>query len=763
MATSITNEGPQFSGGNLSQWAVGDRLPWLVDHLGLTAGAICSSVPANIRRKVLGLGDRAQLPSAIDWSRNGVVISPPGTGKGMAVFVEALAHFERVIVLVPSVIQAHKLEQSIDTLYHHEVGGCMTSQRKSPGLITVITTGIFHQMVKDKKSSLWKEGTVLIVDEAQRILEQDLLTEFMIGYAAHKGVRTMIISATIAPGTLPEVYGTPTEGSALVYDLERQMHEVEISQLPANVGEEMEVLAKTGALNDAGKTTLVFISSRRGVMSVTKRLRAMRSREVDPISAHVVPVTGNHMVEDQLHLIKRAQETGDPVVVVATPGTMDSSVTIPGLSLVVIIDRRIRVDWNQYGVRERFAETLPINHIWQMIRRVGRQERTDGKKDQVIVLGPRRTDILAETPVFEPITGCSPWTPLEDLLLAAVLLDVPFKDIHEHMVSTFSDERIASTTQGLLDTGMIRHVDDPSDADGFELTEKGQLVASMPFSYKWARLIVEAPSEMMPQLTLLASFGYLDDLEMFEWDENDVEEDKDASEMLAKLGLGIEYIETHHDHAQYAFARSLDLSFRRLEQMETLFELGCQALDLPFKEPLMPSASAERDLLAYLVEGGLKVGLFQLFFPGKGEGRSWSDPRKTGDGELRRFFFPAERLTLAEHAEGGTVAVVGTATWFTSGRGAPMGNVNDVTIVPQHMVAGLVAETAEREGWFKMTFAQGAHRGALEFYAIKDGKRHVASLMDAEPTPDVEYWVSVDRALTSRVTSVIVHYPVLES
>ncbi len=755
---SITHEGPQFTGEkSLAMWAVEDRLPWLIGRLGLTAGAICGSVPESVRREVIGLTADAPLPTPLDWSHNGIVISPPGTGKGMAIFIEALAHYERVFVLVPSVIQAHKLEESIDTLYHRDVGGCRTSQRKAPGLISVITTGIFHQMVKDRKSALWADGTVLIVDEAQRILEQDPLTEFMVGYAAHCGVRTMIVSATVAPGTLPQVYGGPGK-PAKVYDLEATMNPVELRSVPAQQGQEMRVLAESGALEEAGKTTLVFAPGRRQIAGIVRQLREVSANPEIDVDVVPVAVTGAHIVEEQLEQIRRGQATGKPVVVVATPGTMDSSVTIPGLSLVVILDRRTRVDWNQFEVRERWSEGLPINHIWQMIRRVGRQKRSDGKLDQVVVLSPtKRTDIEAKRPQFEPIEGCSPHTPLEDLLLAAVYLDVPFGDVHDYMVSTFPDYVVDATTHRLREAGMIEDVADLDDPDGFQLTDLGRQAIALPYEYRWNRLVLMAEDEeRWRQLMLLASFGRLDDLEMYEAGLKRPSV-KARSELLLKLDLGVTYVDLGHDDEQRQLAREGDLSFRRLEQVETLYALGCSALGLDFRAPLEPAGREEDELLDFLVLRGLEVGLFDLFFPGLTE-KGWSDPRPTADGQLRRFFFPEKRLDFDRYQAGNTAAVVGVPTWFTGRNGQPMGSVDDVSFVPVELVADLVRERAEAEGWLELTFSADVR----ELSAEKDGYRYVVSRMDAQPVAGRPYWCSIDRHLTPYVRSVIVHYPVLD-
>ena len=114
---NITLEGPQYAGGDLATWAVEIRLPWLVERLGLTAGAICGSVPEPVRRKVLGLGEGESLPPVIDWRRNSIVISPPGTGKGMAVFVDALAHFRRVLTALPAHIHRPRPAGSCSLLY----------------------------------------------------------------------------------------------------------------------------------------------------------------------------------------------------------------------------------------------------------------------------------------------------------------------------------------------------------------------------------------------------------------------------------------------------------------------------------------------------------------------------------------------------------------------------------------------------------------------------------------------------------------------
>lgn len=744
-----------FAGKTLEElkvWCVSVCLVWLVERLNLTAGVLCGSLPAELRRKVYGLSPEDELPAPIDWSRNGIVISPPGTGKGMAIFVEALAHYDQVYVLVPSVIQAHKLEESLDTLYHKYLGGCATSQRKSRGVITVITTGIFKMLVRDQESPLWTENSVLIVDEAQRIYDQDPQTEFMIGYMAQMGLTVMAVSATIAPGNLPNVLGEPG-APAPVYSLTKQMHPINIEVLreekPDVLFGSLECLRK-----DVGKTTLIFCSSRSEVMRVASKIG-----EAEHLG-HSVAVTGAHMVEQQLEKIERLQATDESVIVVATPGTMDSSVTVPGLSTVIIVDQRFRVDYNRHGVLERYTETLPINHIWQMVRRVGRQRRDNGT-DQVIILSESaREDVLAEQPSFEPLQGCSPAMPIHDLLLEAVALDVRFQDVHSFMLSSFNDRHIHDCTSDLLEAGLIVRVDDPSDPDGFELTEIGALVQALPYDFHWSRMVAEASEELQDWLCMAASCGRLRSLVLKER-AGVALGDLSPSEILHKLQVVVPYLQLETDARQSYAARALGLSFRATEQVETLFSLGMQALSANWKasELRLPSESEELQLLEYIVTKGIETKLYELFFP-EITSRGVSEARKVGDDERARRFIVGKECTIdfSSFAVDGVVVIVARPTWFTARSGAHMSNLEDVTAVPATILREVVDAHAEKQGWFRATFEEAEGRNPL---VAKDqyGDTLIPSRIDNEPVPGKEYWCSIDKGLTPYVTSVWVHYP----
>ena len=760
MSNSINTRGPQFDSSNgrdLANWAWATRLPWLVSELGLVAGVICGSISEAIRCGVYGLPTDSELPKAIDWKRNNIVVSPPGTGKGMAIFVEALKWYKNVIVLVPSVIQAHKLEASIDELYVHELGGCLTSQRKSGGPIQIVTTGIFAMMVMDRGSVLWQDDTVIIVDEAQRVLSEDPLTEFYLGHIAARGVMVNIVSATIDPSNLASVFGHGDHELAVIHELSKQMHPIDIKVIACEW--EQFVKANAAEMKD-GETRLYFVGSRRGCEKTRKIILALE------LSHKVVSVTGGHMTEEQLISIHRLQQGGHKVIVVATPGTMDSSVTINGLSFVGIHDEKFVVDFNEHGVQERTRCSIEINNMWQMVRRVGRQARADGKKDKVVIVSNySRKDVMAEKPKFDKLTGSSPWTPIEELLLKAAILDVPFTHVQDYMLTKYSSEHVEAAIRNLFDHGMIERTECQNDNDGFILTEKGKTCASMPYSYKWNRMILEAPDELKVPLCMAAASQQMEQVKDFE--EEFGVDSHETSEVIRKINLGFRYCSMVHDDAQRQVAQQQGLSFRRMEQVETLFDLGLRALDLKVASAKLRPVSQELStkLQSHLVTEGLRVGLFELYLLDNQAKRGWHEMRDgsgTESGVARDFMTDRGcALKLEQNAKGGICAVVAEAVWFVSNNGHPCANLDNVTIVPAELVEELVKHRAAEEGWFKLTFEESEdHRGRPELRASKDGADFVPSKFDVQPEVGRSYWCSVSRHLGYGLSAVWIHYPV---
>lgn len=474
------------------------------------------------------------------------------------------------------------------------------------------------------------------------------------------------------------------------------------------------------------------------------------------------------MTEEQLEKIHRLQNGSNKVVVVATPGTMDSSVTINGLSFVGIHDEKFVVDYNEHGVVERHRTTVEINNLWQMVRRVGRQKRADGGRDKVVIVSSSsRKDVLAAQPKFDRLTGSSPYAPIEELLLKAATLDVPFSRVQEYMLTRYSTEHVEAAIRSLFDHGMIERTECPNDDDGLVLTDKGKKAAAMPYSYTWNRITLEAPEEMVPALCMAAASQNMEQAKDFE-EEFKVEGHK-TSEVIRKVNLGFRYVSMLHDAAQRNVAKGHGLSFRRMEQVETLFELGLRALDVKVENselrPLEAEFSARFE--THLVAGGIKVGIFDSYFLDNQQKRGWREMKEaagTPDGVARNFMTAkGSGLKYEEHAQGGICAVVAEAQWFTSNQGHPCANLDNVTIVPAHLVDELVEHRAQQEGWMKLEFREETDfRGRPELRAEVHGAFYVPSSLDVQPEVGRKYWCSVSRTLRYDLSAVWIHYPVAE-
>lgn len=738
---------PLYEGNStdeLRAWALHVRLPWLVSTFNLVVGAICGSVPEEVRRKVYD----GRLLEPVDWYENAIVIAPPGTGKGMALFVDALSFYETIYVIAPSVVQAHKLADSLNTLYAPGIAGCMTSQRKEEGLIQVVTTGVFHQIVRDRKSDLWVGNSALFVDEAQRVLTDQPETEFLVGYCAQQGVPTYIVSATIAPGELPAVYGRTIHEPARVHLLDKQMFPVEISVLKL-VDWDSYVTRSLGDIQPTD-TVLYFCPARHEVQRTCGLVRKA--------GLVAVPITGAHEVDVQLAKVEAAQVKGGGVVIVATPGTMDSSVTIPGLTSVHILDRRISVKWNGNGVRERFHEALPINEIWQMIRRVGRIARTDGGVDKAFVVSNgSRSDVLrkSRSPEFMPIQGAGMHVPIERMVLESCHFDVPFREIHEYMITQYSDAHIDRAYARLVSHKMLVR-----KKGGGVLTGLGKMVLALPFEYPWSRLIALAPVNVRPYLCLAASCGSLQSLKSHERDA--VFFHHPSSEVIQKMLLGIEFAKNQGDEQQAAFAETYGLSKRRLQQMMELFRCAVAALGLDFEAVLYalepPSKAMTITIQSILATLGIQTELFEPFF--LSTSYSAQEVRNHGGKRPRYFVTNESSIEFEKYSVAGLCLVVAGQMWVSSGKGKALATLEDMTVVRPELIPSIVAQYAREKNWMKLQFKEFFVQGQRRL-AAKRGIFTYVLPDEVKVEKGREYWCSVVDEYRNSICVVSPKYPVL--
>jgi len=733
----FSSDGPQFQGSrmwpDLQEWVWKERLPWLCQVLKLPA---------------------AEIIDQIDWQRNGVIVSPPGTGKNVALVPAALRYYPQVFVLVPSVVQAHRAKDSLDKLFHPLVGGCFTSQLVEDDLIDVITTGIFHRLARDPESLLWQPGTILFVDEAQRILDNDPETEFLLGYVARKGVRVMVMSATIDPSNLAQIY------DAQIYEVQKQMYPINIEQVRHQRLEQF--LKKMVPIwCEQKRVSLTFAPSRARVAEIAWLIKKWGEDEDGNSHIGVVTVTGADDVTEKEQEIEYWSKQDMALAIVGTPGVFDSSVTIPGLTTVVIEDRRIQVKWNEYGYRERINELIHVNHLWQMIRRVGREPRPEGQEDEVYIITPydRSADLDIDQVKFGQIKGAEPHFPIHNLLLESVLLGVPFDQIDDYMVSDFSQEWQEKIMSELLADGAVEKNDE--SPTGYSLTEKGEMIVSLPFGYHWSKVVVEASDHLQMLVALAASFGPLYNYRDFTSEKGGIVAPDPDSELLTKIRLGIDFWNMQQDEYQSELARQKGMSWRRLESVETLFQLALTALGFDPPEIIEPEIVDDLwdDLLRYFTT----CGLFEFFVLGKTES-GWNMYRQDPDNSKRLYVTSHDcSVDLEKKAIDGFCLVCGNATWFTTARGGKMGQIDDVTIMPADMVKEIIDQMAIDEGWRIMDFAQGTDPSdEVQWECFENDRLYVVNRFGPKPQEEGrKYYVEMDREIGRSVWLVNLKFPVL--
>jgi len=730
----FSKEGPQFKGASmwpdLQQWVWKERLPWLVKKLNLSAG---------------------QLLSQIDWTMNSVFIVPPGEGKNTVLVPAGLQYFVQIYVVMPSVVMVHKGKDTLDLLYHEQVGGCATSQRIEDDLIDNVTTGVLQRLIRDKNSPLWKGNARLFIDEAHRIINgQDLETEFQIGVAAKKGIPISLMSATINPAGLDKVY------DAKIYQLKTPRFPLNIQQVHDQTVEQF-LKAKAKSYCDNQKTMLIFRPTRALVVSTANYIRNLVGEE----KVGVVTITGTDDVDQKQaemnHWLWPDQK--ENLVIVATPGVMDSGVNIPELRVLLIDDQLITVEENKYNYPEMKRQPNPNKLLWQMIYRVGRVERAKGEEDEVYLFTAkdRSEDLDFNTVQFEKITGAKPWAKIERLMLEAIYEDIIFDEIDDYMVSDFTHEKEIATTQTLFQDGMIKRVS--ATQTGYQLTKKGSRVLNLPFSYDWCKIVIDASKKLQMFIAMAASCGNLYNYRDFER-EYSIEADP-VSELITKIKLVIDYWNMKQDDCQRDLAQNKGLSFRRLEQVETQFLLALQALNIT--PPDYIEVENLNDVRNELIKYFVQCGLFEVFLLQQGK-KGWSMTRQDPDGEYRMYMPNKDcALNFSTASKSGFVGVIGQATWFTAQSGKKLANINNLTVIPDELLPEIVNEMASKQGWKVMEFTSGtAPDNTPQMECVTNGHLYIAHKWAVQPEEYQPYYVSIGKQIVTDIFITHLQFPVLD-
>ncbi|MFC9351931.1 ATP-dependent helicase HrpB [Arthrobacter sp. NPDC057013] len=343
-------------------------------------GALAQPAPFNL--KAIGSGlvfadSLAELASVLARQGDGgtaVVQAPPGTGKTTLVppLVANLAQAAangggpRIVVTQPRRVAARSAARRLAALdgtkLGERVGYTVRGERQAgpATLIEFVTPGI---LLRRLLADPGLEGTdAVILDEVhERGLETDLLLGLLAEVRQLRGDLMLVaMSATLDaprfaallgsdPGPHPDPDGAQSEddggGPAPVVDCPSALHPLETAWAPAPVARIdargvtrafLDHVADTAAASyaaalaaDPGTDALVFLPGAWEVSHVAGRLRTRVAPGVEILELHgqVSPAAQDRAVS--------GRKPGEPARIIVSTGLAESSLTVPGVRLVV--------------------------------------------------------------------------------------------------------------------------------------------------------------------------------------------------------------------------------------------------------------------------------------------------------------------------------------------------------------------------------------------------------------------------------------------
>lgn len=291
-----------------------------------------------------------------------VVQAPPGTGKTTLVpplvanlvarRADDAGQPPRVVVTQPRRVAVRAAARHLATLdgtsLGERVGYTVRGERKagSGTLVEFVTPGILlRRLLADPAL----EGTAaVILDEVhERGLETDLALGMLSDVRALRGdLRLVAMSATVDAPRFAALLADDGGSPAPVIDSPAALHPLEVAWAPSSVPRLdergvtrgfLDHVAETAAgehsrLSAAGQDVdvLVFLPGVREVRAVAERLRARR----DGVHRDVLELHGRAPAPEQDRAVG-GRRPGDPPRIVVSTALAESSLTVPGVRLVV--------------------------------------------------------------------------------------------------------------------------------------------------------------------------------------------------------------------------------------------------------------------------------------------------------------------------------------------------------------------------------------------------------------------------------------------
>jgi ATP-dependent helicase HrpB len=298
---------------------------------------------------------RAEIEAALAAGA-AVITAPPGTGK--TTFVPPLVADRvagRVLVTQPRRVAVRAAARRIAELDGTALGGSVGFTVRGDRAVSdatrieVVTPGVLLRRLLDDPA-LDGVGSVILDEVHERSLDGDLLLGILAEVRALRDDLLLVaMSATVDADAIGRLLGSGSP--APVADVPSALHPLTVEYAPGDAPrlgprgvtrEFLEHVAATAvrAQAEAGHDALVFVPGAREVDDVVSRIRA-RAPGVE-----VLPLHGRLSPSAQDRAVGGRRSPADPPRIVVSTSLAESSLTVPGVRLVVDagLSREVRRD-----------------------------------------------------------------------------------------------------------------------------------------------------------------------------------------------------------------------------------------------------------------------------------------------------------------------------------------------------------------------------------------------------------------------------------
>lgn len=282
---------------------------------------------------------RAALPEVVTVVREhgtAVLVAPPGSGKtSLLPLALADAVEGTVVVAEPRRLATRAAAARLATLIGERPGGrvgyAMRGERQPGSRIEVVTTGLLLQRLQ-RDPELPGVGAVILDEVHERHLDADLALAFGVDVRATLREDLWLVATSATPDTerlvaaLAEAPVVTAEATTYPLDVvwappERPLPLLADARVDPRLLDHVASVVRR-ALAEAEGDVLVFLPGEAEIQGVTRRLQG---------AAEVLPLFGRQSSAEQ----DRALRVGPRRRVVVTTAVAESSLTVPGVRVVV--------------------------------------------------------------------------------------------------------------------------------------------------------------------------------------------------------------------------------------------------------------------------------------------------------------------------------------------------------------------------------------------------------------------------------------------